>query len=179
MKQIFTPFLLVFVVLSLSNCKKIDEFTQFDMNYNQTVVIPSSSGINLPFNLFAPDVETNSESEFAINDTRKDLIEEITLKTLGLEITSPSNGDFSFLKSIAIYINAEGLGELEIAKDDDVQGDNTKTLTLTPTALDLKEYIKKDQFTLRFKTVTDEVLTQDYHIRANTQFFVDAKILGQ
>ena len=53
----------------LIGCKKIDKLTQFDMNYDQTVVIPSSTGVNLPFNIFSPDVQSNSETTFAINDT--------------------------------------------------------------------------------------------------------------
>jgi hypothetical protein len=66
--------LVLCITLSVLGCKKIDELTQFDMEFNETTVIPSTIGINLPFNIFTPDIETNSESTFEVNDTRKDLI---------------------------------------------------------------------------------------------------------
>ena len=163
----------------LWSCKKVDEFTQFDMEYNQSVVIPASTGIQLPFNIFTPDIESNSTSTFAVNDTRKDLVEEIQLKQLGLTLTSPSDGDLGFLKSIEVFLSAEGLSEIRVAWDEDIPSDVGKNLELQTTDTDLKEYIKKDEFTIRLNTVTDEALTSDHHIDVRSVFFVDAKILGQ
>lgn len=166
------------IIISIFGCNVIDKLTQFDMEFNETAVIPSSTGINLPFNILTPDIETNSESTFAVNDTRKDLIEEIILKTLDLKITSPSNADFSFLKSINLYISAVGLNEVKIAWKDNIPSDAT-ILNLDVTGVDLKEYIKADKFSLRLNTETDELLASDYHIDIHSVFFVDAKILGQ
>lgn len=167
-------------VFTLTNsCKKVDELTKFDMDYNTTVVIPSSSGINLPFNVISPSMSTNSEATFEVNDTRKDLIEEILLKKLELRVDSPNGGDFGFLESVEIYINAQDLNELKIAWYDNVPQNQGNTLEIFTTEADLKEYVKKDNFTLRVKTVTDEVIASDYHINIYSQFFVDAKILGQ
>jgi hypothetical protein len=165
--------------LSLSGCKEIDKLTQFNMDYNETVVILSSTGINLPFNLFTPDVESNSESTFSVNDTRKDLVEEIRLTKLDLTLTSPSNGDFSFLKSIEIFISADGLSEVKIAWKENIPSDVDNYIELETSDTDLKEYIKKDKFKLRLNTVTDELITSDQHIDIHSVFFVDAKILGQ
>ena len=166
------------IILFTSGCDKADELTQFDMEYNEAVTIPSSTGINLPFNLFAPEVESNSESTFAVNDTRKDLIEEILLTTLELKLTSPSNGDFGFLKSIEIYLDANGLSEKKIAWKENIPSDIGNRLVLETTGTDLQEYIKKDEFTLRLNTVTDEFITSDHHIDVHSVFFVDAKVLG-
>ena len=173
--------LLVFIVplMVLIGCKKIDKLTQFDMDYNETIVIPSSSGINLPFNLFTPDIKSNSESTFAVNDTRKDLIEEIILTQLDLTLTSPSNGDLGFLKSIEIYLSADGLSDVKVAWKDDIPSSVDKYLELETTNIDLKEFIKKDEFALKVTTVTNEILTSDHHIDVHSVFFVDAKVLGQ
>ncbi|MFT6717116.1 MAG: hypothetical protein ACJA0Q_001767 [Saprospiraceae bacterium] len=159
------------------SCSKIDEFTQFEMDYSEQVIIPSSSGLSLPFNLYSPDVETNSESTFEVNDTRKDLIEQIKLTKLNLTLTSPSNSDFSFLKSIDIYINATGVSEVKVAWSSDIPSSNI--IEMTTTDADLKEFIKKDDFTLRVNTVTDEILTSDHHIDIYSNFYVDAEVLGQ
>ena len=159
-------------------CDKIDELTKFDMEYSQRATIPSSTGINLPFDVFTPEMETNSESTFAVNDTRKDLIEEIKLTDLELVMISPEEADFSFLNYIEVYISADGLEEILIANLDEVPEDAGNVITLDTSDTDLKEYIKKDEFSLRLNTVTDELMSTDHELEVNSTFFVDAKILG-
>lgn len=161
----------------LFGCKKAEELTQFDIEYTSEVTIPSTSGINLPFDVFTPDMETNSESKFAVNDTRKDKVEVITLTELQLVLKTPSNSDFGFLKSIEVYIDADGLTERRIAFDTDIPASIGKILNLEVTDDNLREYIIEDEFSLRVKTVTDEAITQDHIIDINTTLFVDAKIL--
>ncbi|PIB30812.1 hypothetical protein BFP77_03280 [Maribacter sp. 4U21] len=168
----------LFIVITFCSCDKLDELTKFDIEYNQRATIPSSTGVDLPFDVFTPETETNSESEFEINDTRKDLIEEIKLTQLELVIISPDGADFSFLESISVFISADGLDEIQIASLAEVS-DNTGTrLNLDTSDIDLKDYIKSDKFSLRLNTVTDELLSTDHELEVNSTFFVDAKILG-
>lgn len=169
---------LLVAFFALVSCDKLDELTKFDIEYKSNVTIPSTVGIDVPFDVFTPDVETNSESKFEVNDTRKDLIEEIRLKELVLNITSPDDADFSFLESIVIYISAEGLDEIKIAEEVEVDPNTGNSLDVDVVDVDLKEYIKKDEFNLRLETVTDEVISRDHEIEVNSTFFVDAKILG-
>lgn len=172
-----TIILILTILFTISSCDKVDELTKFDLEYNSKVVIPASAGIDLPFNVFTPEMKTNSESKFEVNDTRKDLIEEIKLTELQMVITSPTDADFSFLNSIEVYISAEGLDEIKIAEKE--VGENVgNTLDVDVLDIDLKEYIKKDEFNLRLNTVTDEVINSDHEIDVNSTFFVDAKILG-
>lgn len=170
--------LLLVGVFAFISCQDIEKVTEFNMGYSSSVTIPNSTGLELPFNLLTPDIETNSESEFAINDTRKELVEEIKLTNLMLTITSPENQTFSFLESIEIYISAQGLEEVEVASLDNISANPGKKLTLETSSQDLKEYIKKEKFVLRVKTVTDEFLSKDIDIDINSNFFVNAKILG-
>ena len=86
-------------------------------------------------------------------------------------------GDFDFLNEIHIYIQAEGLSELKIASKTDIPAD-VDNIDLDVNSNDLKEYIKKDNYSLRLNTVTDEAMSQDHQIDVNSTFFVDAKILG-
>jgi len=166
------------LLILLTGCDKIDELTQFNLEYSQTIVIPSSTGIDLPFNISTPEIESNSESTFSSNNTHKDLIEEITLTEMKLTLSSPENGDFGFLKSIEIFISAEGVPEQKIAWNENIPDDIEKKLQLETSDIDLKEFIKKEKFKLRLNTVTDEIITSDHHIEVNSIFFVDAKILG-
>ena len=175
MKKIF----LLFTLSVLFSCKDtLDRLTMFNIDFRETVTIPSSTGINLPFNIFTPDITTNSEATFASNNTRKDLVEDIRLQQLKLTIKSPSSGDFSFLKSISLYMNAEGLPEVLIGSKENIPNSSGNTLELDIPDVNLKEYIKKDKFSIRLSTVTDELITQDHQIEVYSQFRVDAKILG-
>ena len=169
--------LILSILFTITACDKVDDLTKFDLEYKSKVVIPGSAGINLPFDVLTPEMETDSESKFQVNDTRKDLIEEIKLTELQMIITSPNNADFSFLKSIEVYISAEGLDEVKIAEEE-VDENVGKTLNVDVLDVDLKEYIKKDEFNLRLNTVIDEAIGSNHEIDVNSTFFVDAKILG-
>ncbi|MBD3638607.1 MAG: hypothetical protein HUJ25_14735 [Crocinitomicaceae bacterium] len=175
-KKHFPYFLLV--TLALFSCKKVDKLTQFEMEYDTKVTVPSSTGVNLPVNLTTPPVETNSEATFEVNDTRKDKIEQIVLTDLDITVTVPNGEDFSFLESIAVYMYAQDLPEILLASKDSIPATATK-LVMDTTGEDLQEYIKKDAFTLRVKTVTDEVIATDYDLNVHQIFFVDAVVLGQ
>lgn len=95
-----------------------------------------------------------------------------------LQITDPDDGNFNFLNAINIYISAENQEETLIAWKDEIAEDSSQTLELDTTNEDLKNYIKEDEFSLRIETTTDQVITNDHHINVNSNFFVDAKILG-
>ena len=165
-------------ILAFTSCDKLDELTKFDMDFKTSVVIESAVNVNLPFSVQSPDVETNSESEFEINDTRKDLIEDIRLKELNLIITTPDDGDFTFLESLEVFISADGLEDVKIASITEVPDTVDNTIDLETFDIDIKEYIKKDKFSLKLETVTDKVITEDHYIDVETVFFVDAKIFG-
>lgn len=169
--------IIVITFLFLFSCKKVDKLTQFDLKYDSSVTVESTFGMNVPFDIYTPDISTNSESSFESNDTRKDLIESIVLKTMTMSISSPTGQDFSFLKSIEIYISADGLSDAKIAWKDNIS-DSTTILNLETSSADLKEYIKKSVFNLKVTTTTDEVLSQDYQIDIHSVYAVDAKILG-
>ncbi|TVR76144.1 MAG: hypothetical protein EA412_14280 [Chitinophagaceae bacterium] len=165
---------LMLLSITFFSCKKL---TQFEIEYDQTVVIPSSSGLNLPLNIFSPEVETDAESKFRVNDTRKDLIREILLQELTLTITSPQNGNFDILKSITIYINADGLSEKKIAWKEDIPQNASSVLELETINEDLQEYIKKDEFSIRVNTINRQFIDQNHTVNVNSVFWVDAKLI--
>lgn len=159
-------------------CSQLEKLTQFYMDYEESLVIPSIIGVNLPFNIATPQIKTNSTEVFEINDTRKDRIEEILLEQLTLNIVDPADADFSFLKSIEIYIAAEGLEEVLVAWRYDIENSVGPSLTLETSVDDLTPYIIQDEFTLKFTTVIDKIILSDHEIEVQSRFFVDALILG-
>lgn len=148
------------------------------MSFDETTVIPSLIGLNLPLNIPTPNISTNAESTLEMNNTHKDMVESVRLKTLQLTLTNPVNGDFNFLKSIQIYMSADGLDEILVASLTDIPSNVGNTLTLAPIDVELMEYVLLDQVDLRVKTVTDELITTAHQINIHSVFRVDAKILG-
>ncbi|HKL37590.1 MAG TPA: hypothetical protein VJ876_01760 [Bacteroidales bacterium] len=167
------------LVLSLASCEQVDELTQFEMDYTTSFTIPGTIGMDVPFDLHTPEIQTNSEEKFSGQDTRKDLVEEIVLQEMNLSIQSPSDGDFSFLNGLTIYLSAEGMEEIKVAWKDSIPENPGSTLQLETATADLKDYIFKDQFQLRLQSRTDEIIDQDHEVRVESVFFVDAEILGQ
>lgn len=147
------------------------------MEFNSSITVPASSGINLPFDLFTPEITTHSESTFGSNNTSADLVESIKLKAMNLDITAPGDRDFDFLNSIKIYIDADGLSELMIASLTDIPAD-VDNIDLIVNDNDLKDYLTKDKFKLRVETVTDEFLSNEVDIDVRSTFRVDASVLG-
>ena len=175
MKKIILP-LITLVLLSIG-CNKANELTKFDITYNTSIVIPSATNLSVPFDISTPDIATNAESKFEINKTSTDKIESIEVSKLQLTLNSPSGEDFSFLKSIEIYIDGEKLSEEKIAWNDNVSNTAGSSITLSVSGTDLKPYILNENFKMRVRSVTDELLTADHEIGIKTTFTVDAKIL--
>lgn len=171
-------FSILLVTLLLMGCDSLGKLTQFDMPFSASVTVPASSPISLPLNIPTPDIETNSESFFSTNKIDPDLIDKVALKKLELSITSPTNGNFNFLESIEVYINAEGYEETKIAWLNNVPKNGATTLELTVDQTDFKKYILKDKFSLKVRTTTDELITTNHTIDIKTLFLIDVKVLG-
>lgn len=169
---------LALIVIMCGGCEQLSRLTQFDLTYDETVVVPSSMSMALPFDVATPDVETNSESQFSVNKTQTDLIEAISLKELKLTLKAPENGDFSFLEAVHVFIAADGLPEKEIAWKTKIPDTIGKELVLDVTQADVMEYIKQTKFSLRVSVTTDELLTVDHEIGIHAVLHVDAKVLG-
>lgn len=166
-------------VSMLGGCKLIDKLTKFDIDYTSSFTIPSTIIPISVLNLFTPDITTNTTQTFSNNNTRADLVESVTLKKLKLTITSPAGKEFDFLKSAIVYISADGLPEVEVARIDDIDDATTGgSIDMQPSGRELKEYLKKDKITLRVSTTTDQVVTESVNVRVDATFYVDAKILG-
>ena len=166
------------VILTYGSCKEIDKLTHFNMNYTSNINIEPTFFIDIPIDIWTPNVPTNSETTFENNDTRTDLIEKIILTKMDMDITSPETQTFDFLKTIEVYIDADGLEEKKIAWLLDIPQTGLKTVIMEVTEDDLKDYIKKDEYKLRTHTVTRQIISKSTDIEIKSSFFVDANILG-
>ena len=168
--------LLIIAILTCGGCKKEGVGISFNLGYTASATIQSGSILNLPIDFFTPDITTNSEAEFAENDTRKDKIISTELTSMNLRITAPSGKTFSFLKNIYFYINAEGLDEARIAFKENVNS-SAAVIQLTTEDVNLAEYIKKEKYSLRLECVTRETINQDIDVSSDMVFKVKANPL--
>jgi hypothetical protein len=160
-------------LLLMTSCGKLGTF-----NIDQTVdvVIPSQFGVNLPFNVNSPEIETNAEATFESAGTSTKRISTIQLYELKLSIVNPTNADFDFLNEIEIFIKAPGLDEKRVAYKQDIPETGLKSFFCDIDDLNLKDYISKEHFSLRVRTITDQVIFQDIQVRIDQKYKVRAKI---
>lgn len=177
MKRVILPILLLSIT-AFTSCKKLKELTQFDINYNTETTIQAGVAAALPFDIFTPDVTTESQSEFQGHKTASNLIQSIKLKKIILTITSPDGRQFDFLKDIEIYLSADGEEEVLIASKYDIPETTGNALQLDPGTAELKNYLIKDKYKLRLKVTTRKVINQDIKVNVGNTFKVDANILG-
>ena len=105
---------LTYAIFSLlvitSSCKKVGELTKFNIDYNTSTTIPASTGINLPVNLFTPDIESNSESEFAINNDPERPCGRNSTDKINIIHQRPSQSGFWVFKVSQNFYRCRGAG---------------------------------------------------------------------
>jgi hypothetical protein len=177
MKKISLSILSLIVLMAGYACSEIDKILTFNIQNEANFSVPSTIGINTPFVVQTPDIQTNSTQEFANNNTKKDLVKDVRLSSLNLKITSPTNMNFGFLKSINLYISAEGVSEKKIAYLTDIPENVGSSIDLIPTDEKLDDIIKQDKYSIRTEVVTDKTFFQDIEIKAKMNFKVTADVL--
>ena len=168
----------IFITLLFTNCKLIDGWTQFEIDYSSTVTLPQDLDINKSEDVYPSEIEANLKGKVENEGSSLDKIESVELTDLILKITSPTGKNFQFLNSVALYMNADGLNEIKVAWKDEVPATVGEALSLSTSSADLTDYLVKEVVTLRLNTVLNQGITQDYQIGIDVTFLVDAKILG-
>lgn len=175
-KAFIYGFVLVFISISWIACKKVEQLLTFRIKNEVTFMIPSAIGINTPYSIPVPDVQTNASQSFENNNTSVDKVKNIKLETLTLNITSPSTATFKPVKSINIYIVSEGLPKKKIAFKNDIPLTIGNKLILETTLENLDAYVKKERYSLETETVMREAVFQDTYVHAEMSFLVTADL---
>lgn len=173
-----TAIALLIATIFLSSCEFLSQFTEFDLPYEKTITVPLIAASDSTLSIETPSISTGISDAMSDNNTGLDLIEEIKLTSMTLTLTSPDGGDLGFLSSIEIFINAAGQDELSLASQANVPADVGTVLELTTATADLQDYIKLDDFSLRFALGTDETVLEEQEITMNMVVHVDAQVLG-
>lgn len=163
--------LLLFVFLS--SCDAIDDLLSFTISNETSIKIKSTSPINLPSEIITPDVTTNSSAEFKNNKTKAELVKDVKIRSLKLSISDPSDKNFTFLKSIHLYISTTDSDEIELAYQDNINS-TSNAIDLICTDARLDRYIKADKYKIRTQVTLKETLTKDVTVKADMKFRVTA-----
>jgi hypothetical protein len=168
---------ILFVLISIFGaCKKEKRGINFNLYLKQSFIIQNGSPINLPISILLPDVTTNSTAQFEQNDTRAELINSIKLTTLDLHIEDPPSQDFSFLKDVEVFVKAENLPEIRLAYLFN-NSSNSQSISLKIEDQDFAEYLKKEQISLRVKTVVHKTFAHQIKFNADMKFRVNASVI--
>lgn len=173
MRFAFKTLTITLILAGLFACEEVKNLLTFTIKNDTTFTIENQFGPDVPFSVPTPDVTTNSSQKFENNNTAANLVKTIKLNDLELEIKSPEDFTFSFLKSLTIFISAEGVEETEVAYKNNISKD-AQRIDLETYDKDLSPYIKKDTYDLRFKAVTREAFARDVTLKADMEFEVRA-----
>ena len=154
-------------------CKTIDKLLTFYIDDTENIKIAANFPVGVVVPLSPVSVPTQSKQTFQNNNTKADLVKNVSLDRLTLTIADPNSANFDFLRSIDIYISTTANDQILLASLDQVpQG--VQAITLKPTGARLDSYIKADSYTLTTKATIAKPLTRDITIRSDSRFKVTA-----
>ena len=167
MNKILLTYILISATILLS-CNKDNREVEFEMDYQTSFTLNSTIGINLPFSPPSPDINTNSTNEFSLKNTNSSLVKEVTLKTLTLTITNPTDKTFSFVKSVHIFISAPGVKEIEAIAYDNIPSNigNTLVFSTENDTINAVNDPRNQKITLYLRFVNDQINKNS--MKANT-----------
>ncbi|WP_299705770.1 hypothetical protein [uncultured Pontibacter sp.] len=172
MKKMLLAALVLLTIIGTS-CDKVDDLLTFYIDQEETIRIESSFPIGVVMPLSPIPVKTNSSETFKNNQTRAELVKDVSLNRLTLTIAEPNDENFDFLRSIEIYLSNEKGEETKIAYLDEVpKGVNSIELQSTNAKLD--NYIKGETYTVRTRASIGKPITRDVAIKAAMRFKVTA-----
>ena len=159
--------------LVFTGCKKIEQLLTFYIENSQNIRIPATPLFGSVVALTPLTVATKSEETFKNNNTRADLVKDVSLNKLALTITDPSGQNFDFLQKIEIYISTNANDQIRLAYLDQVPR-GVSSIELTSTDAKLDSYLKAPSYTLTTKVTTSQAIARDITVRADSRFKVTA-----
>jgi hypothetical protein len=178
MKYLRLIIILILFTFLFTNCKLIDGWTHFEVDYSSTVNLPQDLDINKSEDVYPSEIEANLKAKVENEGSSMDKIESVELTDLNLRIISPTGENFKFLNSVALFMDAEGLDEIKVAWFDNVPVTIEDAMVLETSSVDLTDYLVKEVVMLRLNTALNQGVSSDYQIGIDFTFLVDAKILG-
>jgi hypothetical protein len=157
-------------------CNELSSLTKLEVPSSQTITLPATPILLNEAIVRTPNVQI--DSLLTVYNINSDLIQAISLKKMDLTLTAPAGGDLTYLKSLKIYIVADGLADVKIAGVDSVPDNTGSVLSLPVETVDLKDFMMKDKFQLKIVMSTDKTTAVEQQLKVDMKLMLDLKILG-
>lgn len=155
----------------------------FDVTVEADTVIQGGGTIfdqlaSLGFQSFG-GIDLSTTQEFENRDVRPEDVDSITLKRVVLEITDPSDVDFSFLNSLEFYVEAPGQPKVLVAQSAPGAFDGTRRVEMEIVdGVELKPYATAESMSLTTQANADGRPSADTTVHATVVFHVDPNLGG-
>jgi hypothetical protein len=183
MKKLFVmaiPFFALFL-FGMSSCKKKDKSEikmEYPMVFQENMEIDTENVDSFVVRESYP-FPTFLDGELAKNNTSKDKVKSAKLAFLRMQIwdfaysDSSKYSNLSDISDIILELKADGLGAVKIAskKIPDIR---TNAINLDLEDVDLKEYLKKDEFTMIIKYKKRRAMYNEMPFILSTKFIIVA-----
>lgn len=169
MKKITYLFCLCLLLFSCKKAKDLLDITvPFSMKNEFTLPKTGDTEIAIPETLVtikSPEITNTLPQEFKNRNADINNIKSVSLQSVILTITTPPTQNFSFMKSITIYLGATGKPEIKIASQDNINTmPPSQTLNLTVANADIAPYIKGATYYIKSEVTVVKNYTSDINI---------------
>jgi len=172
-------------------CKKTKEDVKelldvtFSFSVKNDFSLPKISGVerSVPDSVISvktPGIANSMPDEFKKNNANIDKLKSIKVEGVVLNIKSPSSQTFAFMKSIKIFMGADGIGETLLASKSNINSISpaSGTLSLDTQGGDISAYIKNPTYYIRTETSIVKTYTSDITVGSDIKFQVVANALN-
>ena len=159
----------------LLSCKEINKLTHFYMNFSMDISVEPSSSNTSEASIWLTSIGDDFNNTIETNNSNIQHIEDVLIRNVIITIPTSSSKNQDNLKSIVVYIYADGQDLKKIAWLDDAAENKDNIYTLITSEDDLKEYflsennITKIEFTYQnqINTISNYNIQFSYFIGAN------------
>ena len=169
---------LLIAATMLSGCKKLDEFTNFNIPLEQSIVVPANPIAGLSARFPVGEFETNIDALLDQHNSNLDEIEEIFLESMRIEVETPSDSDLDYLANVSILIQSSTSPLMKVAWKEPVPANTGKTLDLEVWDADMKTHFTQDVISIMVDVEADQATTEEQTVNIKAVFRVNAKVLG-
>ena len=162
----------------LGACAAFDKLTHFTIKQSKMVTIPANVPSDIPYDVYTPFFPTNSEQYFGENNTKANLVESAKVSSMVATITPGTTEDFSFVRSMRIFLVKKNWELTEIAYKNNIPDTIGHQVIFDLQDVELTPYIREDSLAFRLQVYTDRLNTVAVPVKVEAHFLIDAKILG-
>jgi len=175
MKKLLCLFFICLIICFNLSCKKtkekVDQFTEFDINYTTNLSVPSNTiNQNVPIDFTTPDIPTQSSSKFSDNKTAQELVQEIKMTKFDVSVAS---GNLDFLKSLSVYIKANGVSEQLVATKSNIPT-GLSMLSMDLQDVNIKNFIFQSNIQFRVTVTIDASTLNGQNLKMDETVHVKA-----